>query len=168
MQNGEQDGGFQLTVPFGWYFLAWIVLSIGFVFFVGVLTDALGVPENFGIVVVAFGPVGVMTGALPNSLKQFGLIVALAAVGGILAVLSCLATVILFPGLWGLLLGAGLGGGLGVGFVLLSFKYLGIERWKPSSRGQSPAEPRADVYPSWPPQFDDYPAWGEPPPWVRR
>lgn len=131
-QGGPQDA----TLSGGWLIGAMLVLSLVFPFIAHLLAAALGVSGGSHVALTGFIlAILLIPAAAPRSFKQLGLVMAVVAVGGSLAMLIVLAagTLVagtLAEGLWGDLLATALAAVGGGGFIALVYRFLGLGRWQ--------------------------------------
>ncbi len=116
-------------VPAMWQVLAILVLALAFPIIGQLLARLLDVAESSNVAIAGFVLAALLIpAAAPVSLKQLGLVVAIVAAGGTLAILIVLAVGSLAEGLWGFILAMALGGVVGAGFIALSYFGLGVWR----------------------------------------
>ncbi len=134
--SGERDGGQpgrqQARLPAGWQFLAVVVLGLAFAIIADLLAVALGVAGSTNVAIAGFILAALLIPmTAPRSLTQLGLIMAVVAAGGTLAILTFLATGLHVPGLWGIVLGITLAASPGGGFIVLAYRFLRVPYRRP-------------------------------------
>ena len=137
-REAGQDGPRQATVPIWSQILAILVLALAFPIVGHLFGLILGIAQGSSVALVGFLLAALMIqAAAPKSLKQLGLIVAIVAAGGALAILTVLLVGILTEGLWSYALGVVLANVLGAGFIAFAYSGLGVWHWrhKPEDRG---------------------------------
>lgn len=126
-REAGQGGPRQATVPVWSQILAVLVLALAFPIVGQLLALALDVAESSNVAMAGFILAALMIpAAAPKSVEQLGLIVAIVAAGGTLAILTALAVGTLAEGLWGHILAMALAGVLGAGFIALAYFGLGV------------------------------------------